>query len=128
MKCQLIIKNNFLRSITRIFLGGVYLVIQLLSRVCSLQPPWIAVCQASLSFTIYWNLLKLMSIEAAMPSNHFILCRPLPLLPSVFPSIRVFSNESALHLRWPNIGASASVLSRDSQVLFPLGLTGLISL
>ena len=60
-----------------------------------------AACQASLSFTISWSLLKLMSIESIMPSNHLVLCRPLLLLPSIFPSIRVFSSESALHIRWP---------------------------
>ena len=58
-------------------------------------------CQASLSFTISRSLLKLMSIESVMPSNHLILCHPLPLLPSIFPSIRVFSNELALCIRWP---------------------------
>ena len=58
-------------------------------------------CQASLSFTISHSLLKLMSIDLVMPSNHLILCRLLLLLPSIFPSIRVFSNESALHIRWP---------------------------
>ena len=63
--------------------------------------PWTAARQASLSFTIPQSLLKLMSIESVMPSNHLVLCHPL-LLPSVFPSIRVFSNESALHIRWPN--------------------------
>ena len=57
--------------------------------------------QASLSFTISWSLLKLMSIDSVMPSNHLILCRPLLLLPSIFPSIRVFSSESVLHIRWP---------------------------
>ena len=57
--------------------------------------------QASLSFTISWSLLKVISIESAMPSNHLILCRPLLLLPLIFPSIRVFSNESALHIRLP---------------------------
>ena len=62
---------------------------------------WTAVCQASLSFTIFQSLLKLMSTESVMPSNHLILCRPLLLLPSIFPSIRVFSNESALSIRWP---------------------------
>ena len=62
---------------------------------------WTATCQASLSFTISQSLLKLMSIESVMPSNHLILCRPLLLLPSIFPSIRVFSNELALHIRWP---------------------------
>ena len=57
--------------------------------------------QASLSFTISWSLLKLTSIESVMPSNHLILCHPLLHLPSIFPSIRVFSNKSALHIRWP---------------------------
>ena len=76
-------------------------VVQLLSCVQLLATPWTAACQASLSFTISQNLLKLTSIESVMPSNHLILCRPLLLLPSTFPSIRVFSNESALHIRWP---------------------------
>ena len=62
---------------------------------------WIAACQALLSSTISWNLLKLMSIQLVMLSNHFILCRPLLLLPSIFASIRVFSNELALCVRWP---------------------------
>ena len=66
----------------------------------SLQPHGLA-HQASLSFTISWSLLKLMSIDLVMPSNHLILCHPLLLLPSVFPSIRVFSNELTLHIRWP---------------------------
>ena len=63
---------------------------------------WTAACQASLSFTISQSLLELMSIESVMPSNHLILCRPLLCPPSIFPSIRVFSNESALCIRWPN--------------------------
>ena len=63
--------------------------------------PWTAACQASLSNTNSQSLLKLMSIEWVMPSNHLILCCPLHLLPSIFPRIRVFSNESALHIRWP---------------------------
>ena len=62
---------------------------------------WTAAHQASLSFTISWSLLKPMSIESVMPFNHLILCRPLLLLPSIFPSIRVFSNELPLHIRWP---------------------------
>ena len=64
----------------------------------SLQPHRL---QASLSITNSWGVLRLMSIESVMPSNHLILCRPLLLLPSIFPSIRVFSDESALHIRWP---------------------------
>ena len=77
---------------------------QHLSCYCSVSKlcpaPWTAARQASLSFTISWNLLKLMSIELVMPSNHLILCLPL-LLPSIFPSIRVFSKESVLPIRWP---------------------------
>ena len=75
-------------------------VVQSLSRVRLFVTPWTATCQASLSFTISQSLLKFMSIESVMPSNHLILCRLLPLLPPIFPSIRVFSNESALHIRW----------------------------
>ena len=63
--------------------------------------PWTAARQASLSFTISWSLLKLMSIDSVMSSNYLLLCHPLFLLPSVFPSIRVFSNKSALRIRWP---------------------------
>ena len=63
--------------------------------------PWTAACQASLSITNSWSFLKLMSIELVIPSNHFILFCPLLLLPSILPSIRVFSNKSALHIRWP---------------------------
>ena len=76
-------------------------VVQSLSHVHLFVTPWTAACQASLSFTKSWSLLKLMSIESVMPSNHLILCRPLLFLPSIFPSIRVFSNESVLRIRWP---------------------------
>ena len=72
-------------------------VVQFLSHVWLFATLWTAACQASLSFTISWSLLRLMSIESMMPSNHLILCRPLLLLPSNFPSIRVLSNESANH-------------------------------
>ena len=67
----------------------------------SLWPPWTTACQASLSITNSQRLLKLMSSESVMPSKHLILCRPFLLPPSIFPSIRVFSNESVLHIRWP---------------------------
>ena len=67
----------------------------------TLPPPWTAASQPSLFFTISWSLLKLVSIESVMPSTHLILCRPLFLLPSIFPSLRVFFNESVLHIRWP---------------------------
>ena len=75
--------------------------IQSLSRVLLFMTPWTAACQASLSITNSRGLPKLMSIESVMPSNHLIFCHPLLLLPSIFPSIRVFSNESALCIRWP---------------------------
>ena len=76
--------------------------VQLLSYVRLIVTSWTAACQASLSITNSWSLLKLMSIESVMPSNHLTLCHPLLLLPSIFPSIRVFSSESVLHIRWPN--------------------------
>ena len=75
--------------------------VQLLSRVRLFATPWTAAHQASLSIPNSWSLLKLMTIESVMPTNHLILCHPLLLLPSIFPSIRVFSNESALRIRWP---------------------------
>ena len=73
----------------------------MLSCVQLFATPWPAAHQASLSFTVSWSLFKLMSIESVMPSSHLILWCPLLLLPSIFPSIRVFSNESALRIRWP---------------------------
>ena len=75
--------------------------VQLLSCVRLFATPWNTVCQASLSFTNSWSLLKLMSIESVMPSNHLIPCCTLLLLPSILPSIGVFSSESVLHIRWP---------------------------
>ena len=75
--------------------------VQLLSHVQLFVTPWTAGSQVPLSFTISGSLLKLISIESVMPSNHLILCRPLLLLPSIFPSITVFSNMSALRIRWP---------------------------
>ena len=75
--------------------------VQSLSRIRLFATPWTAAGQAFLSITNSWSLLKLMSIESVMPSNHHTLCHPLLLLPSIFPSIRVFSNESILHIRWP---------------------------
>ena len=77
------------------------LVVQSLIHVRLFATPWAAACPAPLSFTLSRSLLKFMSIELEMPSNHLILCRPLLLLPSIFPSIRVFSNESAAYIRWP---------------------------
>ena len=82
--------------------------VQSLSHVQLFETPWTTAHQASLSITNSWSLLKLMSIEPVMPFNHLILCRPLLLLPSIFPSIRVFSSELALRIRWQSTGASAS--------------------
>ena len=75
--------------------------VQLLSHVQLFATPWTAACQASLSITYSWSLIKLISIESVIPSNHLILCCPLLLLPLIFPSINIFSNESALRIRWP---------------------------
>ena len=88
-------------SIFFLFIIKILIVtVQLLSHVRLFSTPWTIACQAPLSFTVSWSLLKFMSIESVMPSNHLILHHPLLLL-SVFPSIRVFSNESALCIRWP---------------------------
>ena len=93
--------------------------------------PWIAACQAPLSFTISQSLFELMSIDSVMPSNHLILCCPLLLLPSIFPSIRVFSNESVLCIRWPkywSFSFNNSIPSNEYSGQFPLGWTGWIFL
>ena len=87
----------------------------------TLWTPWTAACQASLSITNSRSLPKLMSIELVIPSNHLILCHPLLLLPSIFPSIRVFSNESVLHMRWPKYWSFSFNISPSS------GYSGLIS-
>ena len=105
-------------------------VLQSLSHVRLFATPWTAAGQASLSFTISQSLLKLMSIESVIPPHHLILCHPLLPLPSIFPSIKVFCKELALHVRWPKRWGfdSASVLPMNIQYWFPLGLTGFISL
>ena len=103
--------------------------VQSLSRVQFFETPWTAAHQASLSITNSRNLLKLMSIASVMPSNHLILCHPLLLLSSIFPSISVFSNESVLCIKWPEYWSfSFSILPMNIQGWFPWGLTGLISL
>ena len=106
------------------------LLVQSLNCVQFFVTLWTAAHQASLSFTISQSLLKLMSIESVMPSNHFILCHPLLLLPSIFPSIKVFSNESALCIRWPECWSFSLRItpSNDYSGLISLGLTGLTSL
>ena len=105
------------------------IAVHLLSHVRLFATPWTAARQPSLSFTISWSLLKLMSIKSVKPSNHLILCRPL-LLPSIFPSIKVFSSESVLHIRWPEYWSFSFSIwpSMNIQGWFPLGWTGLISL
>ena len=95
--------------------------VQLLSRVWLFATPWTAAHQASLFITKCWSLLKLMSIESVMPSNHFILCHPLLLLPSIFPSIMIFSSESVLHIRWPKYWSFSYSISPSSE------FSGLIS-
>ena len=77
--------------------------------------PWTAACQASLSISNSQSLLKLMPIESVMPANHLILCHPLPLPPSIFPSIRVFSNESVLHIRWPKYWSFSLSISPSNE-------------
>ena len=111
-----------------IFLGKVISSVQLLSHVQLFASSWTAARQASMSIHNSWSLLKLMSIKSVMPSNRLILCHPLLLLPSVFPSIVVFSKESVLHIRWPQYWSFRSVLPKNIQNWFPLGWTGLISL
>ena len=77
--------------------------------------PWTAACQASLSITNSRSLLKLTSIESVMPSNHLILCHPLLLLPSIFPNIRVFSNKSVVHIRWPKYWSFSLNISSSNE-------------
>ena len=89
--------------------------VQLLSHVQLFATPWTAPRQASLSITNSWSLPKLMSIESVMPSNHLILCRPLLLPPSIFPSIRVFSSESVLRIRWPEYWSFSFSISPSSE-------------
>ena len=104
--------------------------VQSLSRVWLFATPWIAAHQASLSITNSWSLLKLMSIKSVMPSSHLILCCPLLLLPPIPPSIRVFSNESTLPIRWPKDWSFSFYisLSNEHSGLSPLGWTGWIAL
>ena len=102
------------RSI-KIFLSTQFSSVQSLTRVRLFVTPRIAACQASLSITNSWNPPKPTCIESVMPSNHRILCRLLILLPSIFPSIRVFSNELALHIRWPKYWSFSFSISPSSE-------------
>ena len=94
-----------------------YHVVQSFSCVQVFVTSWTAVCQVPLSFTISQSLLKCMSIESVMTFNHLILCCPLNLLPSIFPSIRVFSNESPLHIRWPKYWSFSFSISPSNEYL-----------
>jgi len=97
-------------------------IVQWLSGVQLIVTPWTALCQASLSYTISQSLLKLMSTQLVMSSNHLILCHPLLLWTSVFPSIRIFFNESVLHIRWPKYWSFSFSISPSNEY------SGLISL
>ena len=106
--------HNFLLK-ARHFKWFVVVVVQSLSRVQLFEISCTAACQASLSITNSWSLFKLMSVESVMTSNHLILCRPLFLLPSIFPSIRVLPSESALHIRWPEYWSFSFSISPSSE-------------
>ena len=90
-------------------------VVQLLSQVQLFATPWVAACQASLSYTVSWTLLKFMSIESVMLSNRLVLWHPLLLLPSILPSIRFFPNESSLHIRWLKYWSFSSSISPSNE-------------
>ena len=106
-------------------------VVQFLSHVWFFGTAWTAVCQASLSFTNSQSLLKLVSMEWMMPSNHLVLCHTLLLLPSIFTRIRVFSNQSALHIRWPKIWSFSFGISPSNEysglISFRIGWFGLLA-
>ena len=98
-----------------ISLKATVVLVQLLSPVWLFTTPWTAAQRASLFFTISWSLLKLMSTESVIPSNRFILCHPLLFLPSIFPRVRVFSNELGLHLRWPEYWNFSFIISPSNE-------------
>ena len=91
--------------------------VQSLSHIPVFATPWTAAHLASLSIANSWSLLKLMSVKSVMPSNHLILCRPLLLLPSIFPSVRVFLNESVLRIRWPKYWSFSFSISPSNEYL-----------
>ena len=110
--CIHVCSCNFSYSFIIIYL---FSSLQLLSHVRLFVIPWTAIRQASMSITNFQSLLKLMSIDSVMPSNHLILCHPLLLLPSILPSIRVFSNESSLHIRWPKYWSFSFSISSSNE-------------
>ena len=107
----------FLSGLCSSHLNYIWLIssVQSLSHVRLFATPWIVACQASLSITNSWSSLKLMFIESVMPSSHLILCCPLLLLPPIPPSIRVFSNESTLHMRWPKYWSFSFSISPSNE-------------
>ena len=117
------------KDVINTYITYIVVIVQLLSRVCLFATPWTAACQVSLSFTLSQTLLKLRSIESVMRSNNLILCHPY-LLPSIFPSIKVFSSELNVRIRWPKYWIFSIVLPKNIQSFqrFLLGWTGLISL
>ena len=122
------LQDKFLKNIPQV-LARIYFIlctvfgtvsfssVQLCSRVLRFATPWTATRQASLPVTNSWDLIKFMSIESVMPSNHLILCRPLLLPPSIFPSVRVFYNESILHIRWPEYLSFSFSISPSNEYL-----------
>ena len=130
ISCILTPRNSFSVYTPKHFSAFQFSSFQSLSRVQLFATPWIAARQASLSITNSQSSLKLMSIESVMPSSHLILCRPLLLLPRIWPAIRVFSNESTLCMRWPKYWSFslASVLPMNTQDWSPLKWTGWLSL
>ena len=120
VSCSIFLKELFKKYIFNLKTSQ-FSSVRSLSCVQLFVIPWAAACQASLSITNSWSFLKLMSIESVMPSNHLILCRPLLLLPSIFPSIKVFSYESVLRIRWPKYWSFSFNISPFN------GYSGLIS-
>ena len=122
--------NSTWGSVSDLLTRKLFAVVQSLSRVQLFATPWTAAHQAPLSSAVAQSLLKIMSIKLMMPSNHLILCHPLLLLPSVFPSIRIFSSALALHIRWPKYGSLSFSISPSNEYsgLISLGWTGWISL
>ena len=110
-------KKCVFKQISKVIFVYQFSSVQSLSCAQFFVTPWTAACQTSLSITNSWSLLKLMSVESVMPSNHLILYHPLLLLPSIFPSIRVFSNESVFHIRWPKYWSFSFNISPSNEHL-----------
>ena len=107
---------NIKNRLVVVKVGGIqFSPVQLLSRIWLFTTPWASAHQASLSITNSWSLFNLMSIESVMPSNHLTLCHPHFLLPSIFLSIRVFSNDSVLHIRWPKYWSFSFSISLSNE-------------